>query len=214
LNLNALPIEAVFVEAKKKSEVGSAPLLVVLHGRGDSPDGFLWMPETLALPQLSYLLLQAPDDYYGGYSWYAMAPDQLPGILRSRELLAQVFAEVFKQGYRPENTLLFGFSQGCLMTLEYGGRALPKLRGYIGVSGYAYDADALAAESKPELKLADWLVTHGTRDDVLPIARTREQIHFLNQSGFQIEYQEYEKVHTIDEAEELPKIREFIAARI
>ena len=47
-------------------EPDSRRLMVVLHGLGDSMDGYRWMPQELDLPWLNYLLVNAPDDYYGG----------------------------------------------------------------------------------------------------------------------------------------------------
>jgi phospholipase/carboxylesterase len=221
MNLKSLPLHAVFSQAPAQASLAQAPnalqnakLMVVLHGRGDSPAGFSWMPDAMGLPQLNYLFLQAPDDYYGGYSWYGMPPNQKPGILRSRKLLEQTFAEIFAQGYLPGNIILFGFSQGCLMTLEFGGKFSTKLCGYIGVSGYVYDASLLATEADPGVKMGNWLVTHGTRDEVLPIAETRAQIKLLQESGFKIEYREYEKVHTLDDQNEIPFLREWISARL
>ena len=189
-------------------------LMVVLHGRGDSPYGFEWLGRELGLDGVSYLLLQAPDPYYDGYSWYDLPPDQGPGIARSSALLTRIFDELETVGYAPENTFLFGFSQGCLMTLEFGGRYGHRLRGYIGVSGYCHDAKRLTAEAAPAVMQADWLITHGTDDDVLPVETTRAQMAILKSGGFHLEYREYPKTHTIDPDEELPFIREWIRKRL
>ena len=210
----SLGIRAVWQQASQRSTEGKNPLLVVLHGRGDSPQGFTWLQSELQMPKLEVLLLQAPDDYYGGYSWYGMPPDQLSGILRSCELLTRVFADLERQGYPAARTMLLGFSQGCLMTLEFGGRYSKKLAGYVGISGYVYDAEALAREANPIVKEADWLVTHGTLDDVLPVKDTRSQLEILKNSGFKINYLEYVKSHTIDERLELPFLREWILKRL
>ena len=56
-------------------EPGSKHLLVMLHGLGDSIEGYRWLPEALRLPWLNYLLVNAPDDYYGGYSWFDIEGD-------------------------------------------------------------------------------------------------------------------------------------------
>lgn len=190
------------------------PLMIVLHGRGDSPAGFEWLPPTLNIPELSYLMLQAPDEYYGGYSWYDLDPNQLPGILRSRELLEQTFAQLIRAGYQHDRIFLFGFSQGCLMTLEFGSRYPHRLAGYIGMSGYCYDPEALIREASPIALQGKWLITHGTQDDVLPVERTREQMKFLQANGFPLTYQEYEKVHTIDDTKEMPDLRRWVLERI
>lgn len=197
------------------SKTGSRKnLMIVLHGRGDSPEGFTWLPSELAIPDLNYLMLQAPDSYYDGFSWYDLPPNQLPGIKRSRDLLSGVFTEIEKEGYLPENCFLFGFSQGCLMTLEFGARFPRKLKGYIGISGYCYDVKALLKEAIPEIiHQGDWLITHGTEDPVLPIEETRAQMKELMAGGFKMDYREYNKTHTLDPREEIPYIREWIMTR-
>ena len=212
MDLTRLPLDAVWQPDGKTPEKG--PVLIVLHGRGDSTEGFTWMKDELDIPGLSLLLLNAPDPYYGGYSWYDLPPDQLPGILRSRRLLEAVMEELVQQGFDLSRCFLFGFSQGCLMTLEFGGRYSRKLAGYIGVSGYVFDWERLLQEANPEVMNGEWLVTHGAHDDVLPVETTREQIRQLKEGGFKIEYREYRKVHTIDPKDELPLIREWINARI
>ncbi len=196
------------------ADVADGHLLVVLHGRGDSPYGFQWLSRALGLPTLSLLLLQAPDPYYDGFSWYDLPPDQGPGIARSSLLLTQVFDELATLGFASSRTLLFGFSQGCLMTLEFGARYRRRLRGYIGISGYCHDAVKLLREANPDVMQADWLVTHGTHDDVLPVETTRAQMAQLKAGGFQLAYREYDKDHTIEPDEELPYLREWIRSRL
>src|SRR6266568_3765549 len=93
-------------------EKDSRRLLLMLHGLGDSIEGYRWMPEALDLPWLNYLLVNAPDEYYGGYSWYDFAGDNLPGILRSRKLLFELLDEQVKAGFDAGQTVLGGFSQG------------------------------------------------------------------------------------------------------
>ena len=116
--------------------------MVVLHGLGDSAEGFLWIQDRLSIDSLDYVLLNAPTPYYTGFRWYDLPPNQAPGIANSRKLLDEVFSQIEKQGYTPDRTFLFGFSQGCLMTLEFGARYKRPLAGYIGVSGYSTSRSA------------------------------------------------------------------------
>lgn len=189
----------------------SKKLMIVMHGRGDSPAGFHWLPGALGDASLNYLLLQAPDDYYTGYSWYDLPPDQGPGILRSRRLLDELMVEIMAQGFRPEDTIVFGFSQGCLMALEWGGRTSLAFAAFIGISGYCFDPEALARELSPAAKKAKWLVTHGTFDEVLDFKVTQAQLRYLQAAGLALRFESYRKAHTIDEREELPMLREFVA---
>lgn len=173
-------------------------LVVVLHGRGDSSAGFHWMPGTVAIPGVTWLLVNAPDPWYGGFSWYGMPPHHGPGVLRSRRLLDKLFDEINASGFPDEDIVLFGFSQGCLLTLEWGGRTPRKLAGCIGVSGYCYDTDALGGELSPEAKSRPWLVTHGHQDEVLPYETTAAQIRELQAAGLPVDFRSYAKTHTID----------------
>ena len=189
-------------------------LMVVLHGLGDSTEGFLWIQEAFAIDSLDYLLLNAPSPYYMGFSWYDLPPHEAPGIAKSRKVLNEVFSQIENLGYPPERTFLFGFSQGCLMTLEFGARYSRRLAGYIGISGYSTDPEALLREMNPEVNHGDWLITHGTDDEVLPVTTTRAQMQLFNERGFRINYREYMKAHTIDMRRELADIRAWLGNRV
>ena len=156
----------------------------------------------------------APDDYYGGRSWYDLPPDQEPGVLRSRELLDQLFEELLASGRNAANIALLGFSQGCLMTLEWGLRSDLDLAAYIGVSGYCLDPTSLLREMKASVQPAHWLITHGTHDEVLPFATTRQQIQELAEGGLELPFEVYGKGHTIDPHRELPRLRQFVGKRL
>ena len=190
----------------------SGKLVVVLHGRGDSSAGFHWMPSTLALPGVTWLLVNAPDPWYGGFSWYGMPPHHGPGVQRSRTLLDRLFEEINANGYQDEDTVLFGFSQGCLLTLEWGGRTDRPLAGCIGVSGYCYDASALGDELSEAARSRPWLVTHGHQDEVLPFETTASQIRELQEAGLPVDFRNYAKTHTIDP--DLEDIREAFLAML
>jgi phospholipase/carboxylesterase len=189
----------------------SRRLMVVLHGLGDSMDGYRWLPEALRLDALNYLLVNAPDEYYGGWSWYDLPGDAAPGVVRSRKLLFELLDSLRERGFPTEQTLLFGFSQGCLMTLETGLRYPHRLAGLIGVSGYVHDPERLLREMPPGATQQRVLLTHGTYDPLIPISRTRAQVQLLRGAGLQIEWREFAKEHTIAGEAELAVIRAFAA---
>src|SRR5213592_3520424 len=90
----------------------SRRLLLMLHGLGDSIEGYRWLPEALNLPWLNFLLVNAPDEYYGGYSWYDFIGDMLPGVARSRNMLFELLEAQRANGFPTEQTVFGGFSQG------------------------------------------------------------------------------------------------------
>ena len=189
----------------------SKKILIVLHGRGDSLEGFRWLPTALGL-DINYLLVNAPDPYYTGYSWYDLPPHQKPGVDRSRLLLDQLFSELERQGFSSRDQALLGFSQGCLMALEWGARTTRSLAGFIGISGYCLDPDALLLEQTPASQDTRWLITHGYHDSVLDFGRTKQQMLQLKNAGWPLDFHAFGKDHTIDDKIELPVIRNFIAS--
>lgn len=189
-------------------------LLVVLHGRGDSMEGFSWLPRALHLPRMAYLFLNAPDDYYGGYSWYDLAPNQAPGVLRSRELLFAVLDRLAALGVASADVVFFGFSQGCLMSIDVGLRYPRPLGGVCGISGYMIFPERARAEAAPAAYQMPWLLTHGTQDPVLPIADSRAHAAILREAGLPVEWHEFDKPHTIEMEGEWPLIRRWLAARL
>ncbi|MFA6545039.1 MAG: hypothetical protein WCS99_11475, partial [Limisphaerales bacterium] len=161
----------------------SRRLLIALHGLGDSLDGYLWLPGALNLPELNCLLVNAPDEYFGGYSWYPFPNATHADIQRSTRLLSELLDAQRERGFPTEQTTLFGFSQGCLMTVEVGLRYPHRFAGLIGVSGYVHDPERLLREKSPVADRQRLLLTHGTRDPLIPIGPVRQQVRQLQAAG-------------------------------
>jgi predicted esterase len=193
---------------------GSRNLLIALHGLGDSMEGYRWLPEMLGFPWLNCLLVNAPDPYYGGFSWYDFAVDAGPGVQRSRQLLFSLLDKQRQAGFPTEQTIMFGFSQGSLMTIEMGLHYPHRFAGLIGVSGYAHEPEKALLNLSPVAKAQHFLLTHGTHDPLIPIAPVRAQIALLKSAGLQIEWHEFAKEHTIAGEQELAVIRAFIERQL
>lgn len=201
-------LETEFIAARERSQC----LLVMLHGLGDSLEGYRWLPPALDLPWLNYLLVNAPDEYYGGYSWYDFAGDIVPGVSRSRQLLFQLLDEQRAKGFPSEETAFAGFSQGCLMALEVGLRYPHRLAGIVGISGYVCSPETLLRELSPVACQQRLLVTHGLMDPMIPLAPVRDQINQLKSAGLNIDWREFPKAHGIAGEPEIALIRDFISA--
>lgn len=203
-----LELENVFIPAK----VPSKKLMIILHGRGDSSEGFLGFPPFLALDDMNYILFDAPFEYFTGHSWYQLPPEQLPGIEYSSKLLTKDLDTLFESDFNANESFLFGFSQGSLLTFEFGARYHKVLAGYIAISGYIYDVPTLLEEMNPDVNEKNWLCTHGTSDPVLSYETSKEQVEQLQDGGFDIEFVTYDKDHSIDR-DELSMISEWIKKR-
>ncbi len=191
-------------------ETNSKHLLIMLHGLGDSIEGYRWLPEALRLPWLNYLLVNAPDEYYGGFSWFDIDGDIVGTVKRSRQQLFELLDAQRAHGFPTEQTTLGGFSQGCLMTLDAGLHYPHRFAGLIGISGWICDAENVLRNLTPLAKQQRFLVTHGTHDPIVPFEATKRQIQAARAAGLNIAWHEFIKPHTIAGEEELRVIREFL----
>lgn len=203
------------------ADAGSRHLLVVLHGLGDSAAGWRWLPAELGLPWLNCLLVDAPIPYHGGYSWFGLDIPAGPGgrlvvkgddVERSRRLLHALLDAQAAAGWPSDQTSVLGFSQGCLMTLDAGLRYPGRLTSLVGISGWVHEPARLLAERSVPAATLPVLVTHGTFDDVVPLALAEPGVRTLQAAGLDVAWQEFEKAHTVAGRAEVGFIRRFLEA--
>ncbi len=207
-------LNAVRIPAR---DATSRRTLLVLHGLGDSAEGWEWLPGELSLPWLNCLLANAPDDYFGGHSWFDLkvrdgtAPEIVgDGVERSRRLIHDLIGREIAAGVSATEIAILGFSQGCVMTLDAGLRHPGRLAGLVGISGWAHQPERLIAEAAPTARALPVLVTHGLQDPLLPIDWVRPQMKLLQAAGFDLVWQEFEKEHTVAGRAEVNFIRRFL----
>lgn len=185
-------------------------LMLVLHGRGDSASAFRSINEELRIPGMNYLLVNAPRRYDGGFTWYAFPPNQARGILLSRQLLLDLFDQLFSAGWSAKDLYLYGFSQGSLMSVDLVLNAPFTLGGAVGISGYVYFFRGWQRRLKKNATSTPLLLTHGIFDDALPIEVSREQARQLKKAQVDVIWREFNKEHEIDLDKETNFIRHWL----
>ena len=212
----AAPIElaslsSIYLPARSP---GPERLLVVLHGLGDSLEGFRFLPKLLDIPGVNYLLVNAPDSYFTGYSWYDIYGDSEKGVIRSRAILMDVVEEIKAAGWSSSQIGFFGFSQGCLMAMDLACRYPEPFGAVVGVSGYISKVEEYPEHLSPAARQQRILMTHGTADPMLPLEPTRNQANALSGMGMRIEFKVYNKEHTIEPRQEVADIRAFLVKNL
>lgn len=189
------------------------PLVVTMHGRGASAEDLA--PLAGELPgSYRFIFPNAPHrlDLGGGwegFAWYNLdaAEREIPA---SRALIEGLLGDLWaRHGVGPARTVLLGFSQGAVMTLDVGLRAAVRFAGLVAMSGYLPDVDNLAA-LLPRAREQRVLVVHGTEDPVLPIERGRQIRLGLEAAGLQPRYHEFAMGHEVTR-ESLAVVGEFLA---
>lgn len=194
---------------------GARRWVVMLHGLGDSKEGWKPVAPMLGLRDVGWIFVQAPDAYGPGWSWFEFRgpgnPPDGAGIVRSRGLLRDLLATLETvHGIPCEQIILMGFSQGCLMTLDVALRHDRRFAAVVGLSGWVFGLEGYPADfgqARQRIFLA-----HGLYDGVIPITRTRPQAERLRSLGVDLTWVEYEVDHGLDPEEEIADLRAFLGA--
>ena len=192
-------IQSYFIPATNQKSIYDSPIVVILHGKGDTLGPFRDFQSEIDLPNFNFLLLNAPLRFQKGFSWYGEPPYQMQGVVRARSLVQRVLVELHLEGWAYGNIFLLGFSQGALVSSDVALHMPQALGGVIGVSGYFNFVPRWRSQISGEGLKTPWLMTHGRRDDVLPIEDTRLGLRKLIQIGLKVDWVESEKKHVFDE---------------
>jgi phospholipase/carboxylesterase len=179
-------------------------VIVLLHGRGaDEHD--LFGVFDLIDPSRSRLgiTLRAPLSLPpGGAHWYELGGIPTPHhdtFMASYRRLLGWFDEFYAaNGLSPADTILGGFSQGCVMANALTFAAgTERTAGLFAFSGFLPEVEGLelVPAEKAGMRVA---IGHGTNDPVIPVVCSRLARENLEAAGVDVYYREAPMGHSID----------------
>ena len=182
---------------RRAAASGTAKSVVVfLHGYGADGADLLGLADPLAphLPDTVFLAPNAPErcatnpmrfqwfpiPWIDGSSEEAAEISMRQSIDDLNAYLDQVLAD---EGMTHGQMVLFGFSQGTMMSLHVAPRRSEAVAGIVGFSGRLLQPEALADEAvvKPPV-----LLVHGDQDDLVPVQSLQEAGNALVEAGFEV----------------------------
>ena len=188
------------LNAERRAPVSGSTrsIVVFLHGYGANGADLLGLADPLGehLPDTLFIAPDAPEDCAGapmGYQWFP-----IPWIDGSSEeeaergmnaavedLNAFLDALMVDENVLPEQVVLFGFSQGTMMSLHVAPRREDEIAGVVGFSGRLLSPELLEDEVvvRPPI-----LLVHGDADDVVPVQSLPEAAEALQKAGFEDVY--------------------------
>ncbi|MBT8417051.1 MAG: dienelactone hydrolase family protein [Silicimonas sp.] len=183
---------------KRRASASGADSNVVLflHGYGADGADLLGLADPLAphLPDTVFIAVDAPERSMAnpmGFQWFPIPwidgsseVAAAEGLRRSAKVLDGFIDKVLAdEGLQPQHLILFGFSQGTMMSLHVAPRRAEPVAGIVGFSGRLMFPDALASEaiSKPPV-----LLIHGSSDDVVPFAEMKIAAEALQDADFDV----------------------------
>ena len=192
-------------------------LIFMLHGYGDSAENFIHIAKPLDNfdYKANYFALNAPSKIHNlplGRQWFDLYPNGIyiaeagvkeikiiqSEILRANQMLENSIKEViikYKLSYK--DCFLLGFSQGGMMTFEFGNYFSKSLGGLAIISGQIMREDIITNLSLLNTPI---FISHGDSDEVLPIKVYEQACNFLKKN--KLSYESYKlngDTHTISD---------------
>lgn len=190
------------------------PLLVLLHGYGSNEADLFglapYLDERCAIVSARGPLTLSP----GAYAWFRIAfvggwteaagDESTPfsvdvaGADESCRLLIQ-FIEDAARAYDadPQRVFLLGFSQGASMALRVLLSAPRTVAGVAAMSGFLLPTEDFSPAQRAALAGKPVILTHGTDDDIVPIALGRQARDALSALPLALTWREYPMRHQI-----------------
>jgi phospholipase/carboxylesterase len=184
--LNALRKEPVSGDTRS--------IVVFLHGYGANGADLLGLADPLGehLPDTLFIAPDAPEHCAGspmGYQWFPIPwidgsseEESRRGMLSAvDDLNAFLDAVMVDEDVLPEQVVLFGFSQGTMMSLHVAPRRDDPVAGVVAFSGRLLEPDLLEDEVTSRMPI---LLVHGDQDDVVSVQALPEAAEALQSAGF------------------------------
>lgn len=177
-----------------------APLLVMLHGAGGHGERSQGLLRTFA--DREGFIVVAPDSV--GATWDLIQQRPGPDVERLDDALAKLFTRYPIDATR---VAIAGFSDGASYALSLG---LDNGDLFTHVIAYS-PGFMIVNEQVGEPRV---YISHGRRDEVLPIAHcSRRLVPLLQRAGYDVTYREFDGGHTVPEANATESMEWFLRAR-
>ena len=116
--------------------LGDAPATVIMvHGRGATPENILDLVPMLGRPELTYLAPSAANRTWYPNSFITPIAGNEPGLSSALGVLASLVARIEAAGIPRSRVVLLGFSQGACLSGEFAVRHASRLGGVVMFSG-------------------------------------------------------------------------------
>lgn len=173
------------------------PLVVAIHGLGDTPESFISLYDGFA-GKARIVAPRAPDPYGPGGSWYPFREStarKLPVIRARADLLARFIGEVRARRPSVGRTIVTGFSQGGVMSFSLAAYHPQLLAAALPIAGMFDPAMPEPVAIKSPLPV---IAFHGRADDLVTHAEGERAVEVLRKAGRSVTLKSYDGVgHTI-----------------
>jgi phospholipase/carboxylesterase len=200
-NIEVLEIHDWTIRCRVPESEGPHPVVWLFHGWMGDEDS-MWIFARL-LP--AYFLVLAPRAPHRsenrGYTWYPDRQAGWPSVETFLPSIADLFELMDSWPLSApwadfDRFRLAGFSQGAALAYAFTLTHPQKVQAVAGLAGFLPKGAEVYADA-PALKGLSVYVSHGTKDEMVPIARAQEAVQFFHDAGAKVTFCESDVGHKL-----------------
>ena len=186
--------------------------MILLHGRGATADSMLELAAQWDQPDFTYLAPQAAGNSWYPNSFLAPLASNEPFLSSALALLEDVLERMAQAGIPPERTMLYGFSQGACLALEFAARHARRYGGVVGLSGGLMGPDDNPRNYAGSLAGTPVFLGCGDNDPYIPRKRVRLSDEVLRRLGGEVTMRLYCGIGNTINQDEVETVRQMMGA--
>jgi predicted esterase len=184
--------------------------VLLLHGRGASPEDILSLSAELELPGLAFLAPRAEGGQWYPYSFLEPLERNEAGIRRGFRVMDALLATLEGSGIDAQRVFLGGFSQGACLALEYAASHARRYGGVFGLSGGLIGPDGTPRNYEGSLAGTPVFIGCSDVDPYIPKGRVEESARVMERLGASVTLRLYPGApHSVNE-EEITEMEEIL----
>jgi predicted esterase len=188
--------------------------VVMVHGRGASPESILTLAPALGRDDVAFLAPAAAGGQWYPFGFMSPIERNEPGITSGMRAIARVLADVAAAGIPPERTMLLGFSQGACLASEFVARHARRYGGLAVLSGGLIGPDGTPRDYAGSLDGTPVFLGCSDVDGHIPAARVRESAAVLERLGGAVDMRLYPGMGHLVNDDEIAAVRAILATML
>jgi len=175
---------------------------IMIHGRGATAEDILTLAREFTAGGIAYLAPQAAGRTWYPYSFLSPIPQNEPGISSGLSVIAEVIAEVGRQGIPAGRIALMGFSQGACLALEFAARHARRYAVIAGFSGGLIGPAGTPRHYQGTFDGTPVFLGCSDVDPHIPVERVHESADVFRRMGANVDERIYPRMgHTVNRDE-------------
>jgi glyoxalase family protein len=166
-------------------------VVIMMHGRGASARDILTLAPLFEQTDLAYFAPQANQHTWYPYSFLAPLDKNEPYLSSALQAVDDVLQSTLSAGFDPARMVLFGFSQGACLTLEYAARHPRRYGAIVAFSGGLIGPDDAPRNYTGSLVGTPVFIGGSDNDPHVPESRVHETEQVLTHMGAQVDKRIY-----------------------